>query len=387
MARLAAPPIDERLRLMLRSVLAKKSLDNDALWREEILPLINNFLEALGQLVRQSVTTNANAPAAHITDNINRTLSAISRTLANSFADSAPFTVHRLAELFVSYNESGYSLSTVALAQKWLVALARVLSVSSSESMFAERQTFAAPALSTSSSTSGRSLDVLEDEREKYKLPPNIRFERLDWGKELSTNGQAHGKADHEMNGKAGCEVNGRANGETSGEINSERAVQVKETFNGRLDSEKNGTPRSDLKSELDLPLPKRVKSAEGPEEQHTKNDVSERSPTQKSQTLHKTESREALLPLSATSHQDSEAVLSKTHDELIESSENILQAAVSTEELTESKQRVTFIPSPARSHADQIEERNSDCSQTAFYESSSVDQDEQKMRAEEVLI
>ncbi|OBA19774.1 hypothetical protein METBIDRAFT_12819 [Metschnikowia bicuspidata var. bicuspidata NRRL YB-4993] len=181
MARLAVPPIDKRLRELLLPVLANKRLGDDALWQAEILPLLHNFLDSLADLVRQSATTNANAPTALITDDIHKMLGVISRNLAGSFADAAPFTIHRVAELILAYHESGYSLNTVILARKWLTALARVLSVTSSELSYMDTRVQALPL--SEGTTAGESLGVLEHERQLAELPQIIRFERLEWPK------------------------------------------------------------------------------------------------------------------------------------------------------------------------------------------------------------
>ncbi|GEQ68470.1 hypothetical protein JCM33374_g2138 [Metschnikowia sp. JCM 33374] len=183
MAKLAVPPIDPRLRSLLLPVLAKKHLNDDVLWKTEISPLICSHLEAVGHSVRQSATTNANAPATKIVDEIHRTLGEISRNLARSFAVAAPFTIHRVAELLLSYHESGYSLTTVISAQKWLSALARAFSVSSSESSYNHKRNVAVPSLSTTTPAGTQDSEVSEEECRLHNLPPNIRFVRLNWEK------------------------------------------------------------------------------------------------------------------------------------------------------------------------------------------------------------
>ncbi|KAM9939954.1 hypothetical protein OXX80_000566 [Metschnikowia pulcherrima] len=180
MAKLAVPSPSARLEELLSPVLAKKHLGNDALWRNEILPLIQSYLEGLGHSVRQSATTNANAPAAKIIDEINREFAEISRILASSFASEAPFTIQRVAELLLAYRESGYSLATVASAQKWLAALARTVSVTTSESAYASKRRMSASA-SASTAKNGETNEISESERQALNLPPNIRFVRLDW--------------------------------------------------------------------------------------------------------------------------------------------------------------------------------------------------------------
>lgn len=175
------PPIDTRLRSLLLPVLADKRLDNDALWCSEVLPLLQEYLVSLGHLVRQSVTANANAPATKIVDEIHQTLDEISRNLSRSFASAAPFTVHRVAELLLAYDESGYSLTTVVLAQKWLLALARTLSVSSSELSYNLRRSVAAPPMYTSAAADEKHPAILEEDCRRHNLPPNIRFVPLPW--------------------------------------------------------------------------------------------------------------------------------------------------------------------------------------------------------------
>lgn len=133
MAKLVVPPINSRLEAILFKVLDAKVLRDDALWSLECLPLLYSRLDALRNLVREAQMANAHAPDKTIVDHIFRTLDRIRGHLEAHFLTGAPFTVHRLSELMVDYRASGYLLTTVVLAQKFVLALARTIMVLSKE--------------------------------------------------------------------------------------------------------------------------------------------------------------------------------------------------------------------------------------------------------------
>lgn len=133
MAKLVVPPIDSRLEAILRKVLDAKILRDDALWSLECLPLLYSRLDALRNLVREAQVANAHAPDKSVVDHIFRTLERIRGHLEAHFLTGAPFTIHRLSELMVDYGASGYLLTTVVLAQKYVLALARTIMVVSKE--------------------------------------------------------------------------------------------------------------------------------------------------------------------------------------------------------------------------------------------------------------
>lgn len=133
MARLVVPPTDLRLAEIFHNVLIAKVLHNDALWARECRPLLHSRLDALHALVKEAQVSNANTPDSRVVEHIFSTLDKIKRHLSEHFDTGAPFTVHRLSELLVDYAASGYLLTTVLSAQKYVLALARTIMVLSKE--------------------------------------------------------------------------------------------------------------------------------------------------------------------------------------------------------------------------------------------------------------
>lgn len=136
MAKLAVPPTDSRLTSILHKVLDSKVLLDDSLWTLECLPLLYSRLDALHTLVRDAQVVNANAPDKSVVDHIFHTLEQIRSHLETHFLNGAPFTIQRLSELVVDYGSSGHLLTTVVLAQKYVLALARTVMVLSKETEY-----------------------------------------------------------------------------------------------------------------------------------------------------------------------------------------------------------------------------------------------------------
>lgn len=136
MAKLVVPPTDPRLHEILHKVLQAKLLQDDHLWSLECLPLLYTRLDALHALVREAQVANAHTPDTSVVDYIFKSIDRMKSHLKEHFEAGAPFTVHRLAELVVEYADSGYLLTTVLLAQKYVLALSRTISVLSKETDF-----------------------------------------------------------------------------------------------------------------------------------------------------------------------------------------------------------------------------------------------------------
>lgn len=175
MAKLLVPPVDTDLRRAFRRVVDNKALHDDACWAQEILPLLLARVEALEALVKHAVSANAHPPSERVVEDICRTLRRLTRHLTRHFAHAAPFTVRRLAELTVLYVESGYTLTLVAQAHKYVLALAAAAMVQSCESDFAPD----APKRRREDAVD--SPQVAPHEYEQHDLPPNVRFVHLPW--------------------------------------------------------------------------------------------------------------------------------------------------------------------------------------------------------------
>lgn len=133
MAKLVVPPADRRLTEIFTAVIASKSLLDDELWTSECLPLLNSRLDQLHNLVREAQVANAHTPNTDVVDGIFDTIDRVKAHLHRQFSSGAPYTVQRLGELVVDYGSSGYLLTTVIQAQKYVLALARTIMVLSKE--------------------------------------------------------------------------------------------------------------------------------------------------------------------------------------------------------------------------------------------------------------
>lgn len=174
MAKLSIPAVSPELRQAFEPIILQKYLDDDAKWEKTILPLFLERLKSIEAHIRQSVTSNANTPSTHTLDNVTQTISRIRTHLQEYFTTAAPFTIRRIAEMLLLYEESEYSLSTVALANKYLLSLARLVCVQSKETSFRE--------VSLLSSQSDQERNGLSSvEYEKYGLPKDIEYSRLLW--------------------------------------------------------------------------------------------------------------------------------------------------------------------------------------------------------------
>lgn len=208
MAKLIVPPLDESFQKTLLLVIANKKLEDDGIWTVDILPGLVQRLREIETAVRQAQTANANTPNASTVAEITATCAKINRHLAENFANGAPFTIHRIAELMLHYASSGYSLSSVVLAQKYLDALARTVVVLSKETDHIQN-------LETSSGQGNGWTKRLREEGtpratpedyDEHDLPTNIRFVALPWAK------NAVAVQDFDVEGSV-CDI--RSDGET----------------------------------------------------------------------------------------------------------------------------------------------------------------------------
>lgn len=136
MAKLNVPPVETNLRQELEQIVQQKYLRDDDRWSKTILPFLLSRLATIETQIRQSVTANAHTPSSDTYDDVTRKIERIRTHFTENFACGAPFTIFRIAEVVISYQESEYSLATVALAHKYLLALERLLCVQSKETAF-----------------------------------------------------------------------------------------------------------------------------------------------------------------------------------------------------------------------------------------------------------
>lgn len=176
MAKLAVPPISPRLRQAYEPIVTQKCLDDDTKWRDSLLPLLLDRIAAIESQIRLSLTANANTPSTKTLDEITQTIQRIRGHLNTNFSTAAPFTIRRIAEIILHYKESEYSLSTVELAHKYLLALARLVYVQSKETAFRE-----VTLSDNENSTVPDDLELTAAEYYAHGLPKDIPFTRLLW--------------------------------------------------------------------------------------------------------------------------------------------------------------------------------------------------------------
>lgn len=176
MARLTVAPISPELREAFEPIIEQKVLNDDQKWEETLLPLFLDRISSIEIQIRQSLTSNINTPSTHTLDDITHTIARIRTHIEDNFSSSAPFTVRRIAELLLQYEESEYSLHTVTLAHKYLLALARLVCVQSKESAFTKTTIEC-----ESKSAAAENLGIPITDYNKFGLPKEIQYSRLLW--------------------------------------------------------------------------------------------------------------------------------------------------------------------------------------------------------------
>lgn len=182
MAKLSIPPISPELRQAFEPIIKQKYLDDDTKWEKTILPIFLERLKTIETLIRQSVTSNALTPSIDTLDEILRAISRIRIHLEEYFTKAAPFTIRRIAELVLLYEDSEYSLSTVAQANKYLLSLARLVCVQSKETSFRAVTLNNNQFNGSQEVNNGQVGNTLSStEYDRYGLPKDIEYSRLMW--------------------------------------------------------------------------------------------------------------------------------------------------------------------------------------------------------------
>lgn len=173
MAKLDAPQVEPSLCALLAPILLNGALDNDQLWQTQIVPLLTSHFRCFKALVRQTASSGAKEAtlSAH---EICVKIDAIQQNL-DRFAEKAPFTIYRVAELLLRPEESGYLVATLAQAQKWVTAVLRLLCVALSETRFA------ASSVADSAATEIPLGGISAAQYKQYKLPTNVTFVEIEW--------------------------------------------------------------------------------------------------------------------------------------------------------------------------------------------------------------
>ncbi|PIS54344.1 hypothetical protein CJI97_004047 [Candidozyma auris] len=133
MPRLEVPPVDPQVRGALDPVLKDGIFNDDDTWSSTLLPSLLERLQAIKAAVLHAQKTNASGPQAKDIEKISTFCEKIEKHLKSHFQDGAPFTIYRIAELLLEPEKSGYSLTTVQQAERFLAAFARTIMVVSKE--------------------------------------------------------------------------------------------------------------------------------------------------------------------------------------------------------------------------------------------------------------
>lgn len=179
MSRFNVPPLDPNFQKALESIIEAKKLDNDITWRDSILPLLLDRVTAISNSVSEYPAVSK-SPLLQAINELKHALERILTHLVENFSTAAPFTIRRIAEILVQYDQSEYSLATVSLTHKYVLALARLVCVQSRETQFRNISL-------TEDSNSNSTMGVVNDgslsfaEKEEYGLPLDIKYTRIMW--------------------------------------------------------------------------------------------------------------------------------------------------------------------------------------------------------------
>lgn len=186
MVRITVPPINTRLREILEQPKKTGELNDDVTWKSTLLPLLLERLKTVKEAVHQAQTTNANGPTGKEVDKIYSSCDKIKEYLGKNFADAAPFTIYRIAELVLEPEKSGYLLSTMQLVERYLAAFARTVMVVSKETEFFGDVDKDESTESNGSNGVRKESDTelnkaTPADYEKYDLPRDVKFISLPW--------------------------------------------------------------------------------------------------------------------------------------------------------------------------------------------------------------
>ncbi|KAF3988714.1 hypothetical protein FT663_03221 [Candidozyma haemuli var. vulneris] len=186
MVRLVVPPVEARLHNTLTAPLETGVLNDDVTWENTVLPSLLDRVRSVKAAVHQAQTTNASGPSAKDVDTISSSCDKIEKHLKTQFANGAPFTIYRLAELVLEPEKSGYSLATVQSAERYLAAFARTVLVSSKETEhLAKEEENGVGHLNGSNGSLPEPSDepnrATPAQYEEYDLPRDVTFLSLPW--------------------------------------------------------------------------------------------------------------------------------------------------------------------------------------------------------------
>lgn len=174
MSKFKVPPLDPQFELALESIVEAKQLDDDEKWKTSLLPLLLDRVEAIETAVRE-YSAEPKSPLLQTLNEVTRTLVRVKTHLQDNFSSAAPFTIRRIAEILVQYDQSEYSLATVSLAHKYVLALARLVCVQSRETQFRD------VLLSETEHKGTNGNDVSQAENDEHGLPKDVKYTRLLW--------------------------------------------------------------------------------------------------------------------------------------------------------------------------------------------------------------
>ncbi|EEQ36515.1 hypothetical protein CLUG_00638 [Clavispora lusitaniae ATCC 42720] len=168
---LQVPPVSDKLQNALQRVLDNKILNDDAFWCADILPALLDRLHEI-KLSVASKDMHPECLEAHIV----AVADEIQSRLQTEFSDGAPFTILRIAELVLRYDDNGYSLSTAQHMKKYIDALKKTVFVSSKETDYP-----LSPGETSRPQTPSTLFSATPSDYDHHNLPTNVLFVPIPW--------------------------------------------------------------------------------------------------------------------------------------------------------------------------------------------------------------
>ncbi|KAF7584527.1 hypothetical protein FOB63_000599 [Clavispora lusitaniae] len=242
---LQVPPVSDKLQNALQRVLENKILNDDAFWCADILPALLDRLHE----IKLSVASKDMHPECLEAD-IVAVADEIQSRLQTEFSDGAPFTILRIAELVLRYDDNGYSLTTAQHMKKYIDALKKTVFVSSKETDYP-----LSPGETSRPQTPSTLFSATPSDYDHHNLPTNVLFVPIPWAE---TSNQMEDKHDEESEKD---EVLEEPNNEPDEKIESSDNQHVPTSDSPNGDSNGHGTS-----TQQRTPDPDSVNEAKTPE-------------------------------------------------------------------------------------------------------------------------
>ena len=173
---LQVPPVSDKLQNALQRVLDNKILNDDAFWCADILPALLDRLHEIKLLV-----ASKDMHPECLEADIVAVADEIQSRLQTEFLDGAPFTILRIAELVLRYDDNGYSLSTAQHMKKYIDALKKTVFVLSKETDYP-----LLPGETSRPQTPSTLFLATPLDYDHHNLPTNVLFVPIPWAETLN---------------------------------------------------------------------------------------------------------------------------------------------------------------------------------------------------------